>query len=540
MLKRFLTTILLFSLTLTAWAERPKLGVVIVCDQLRAEQLLRLGPYFLPPVRADGRPGGFRYLMERGADHRQCFYGALPTKTGVGHATVSTGAYPGHHGIVGNRWVDFETKEWVEAVADPEYPVIGAKPGVGASPLNLVGSTLADQVKMATRGRGKVVTVSMKDRAAIFLAGHQADLALWYDNKQGRWTSSRFYRPDGTLPDWVQQVNELVESLYGTVWEQSNLEVDLVTRDLDQPGAAGDYGLGYSFPHPVGGERSDFYKAVQFIPQGNEMTLQAAALAVTEERLGKGDRDLLCISLSAGDRAGHLWGPNSPEVADVLLESDRALADFLAKLDDEVGLENCLIGLTGDHGGAPLPEIAQQARLGGGRLAGKEIEAAAEQVLDRVLPGAKVVGYSDPNLYLDLNGFSEEQKESARKAVRIGVEALPGMFAAYTRGQVEEGRMPRAPVADMVSLGYFRERCGALFLVKEPYWVKDFPEPKGTGHGSPWTFDTHVPLLLAGPGVRPGVRFGRCAPVDLAATFSALMEIGMPSGCVGEVLDSVR
>ena len=173
-------------------------------------------------------------------------------------------------------------------------------------------------------------------------------------------------------------------------------------------------------------------------------------------------------------------------------------------------------------------------------MAGKEIEAAAKLALDRALPGAKVVGYSDPNLYLDLNGFSEEQKESARKAVRAGVETLPGMFAAYTRGQVEEGRMPRTSVADMVSLGYFRERCGALFLVKEPYWVKDFPEPKGTGHGSPWTFDTHVPLLLAGPGVRPGVRFGRCAPVDLAATFSALMEIGMPSGCVGEVLDSVR
>ena len=532
-----------------AEASRPPLVVLMVVDQLRADHLLRFEPWFLPPGGGRAKPGGFRYLMERGAHHRLCRYDTLPTYTAVGHAVISTGGAPYAHGIIGNRWYDRTSGKVVTSVGDPEYALVGngQEGQAGASPVRLDASTVGDELKLSNHGQSRVYSVSMKDRASILLAGHGADLALWFDFKTGRWVTSRWYRPDGTLPAWAEQWNreDWLGRQFGWTWTKTLPEEAYRISNPDgQPGATDFAGLGTRFPHRVTGGLAapgpDYWEAVADTPLGNTATLRLAGEIVRRERLGRGPApDLLTLNLTSYDRAGHAFGPYSPQIQDMAVRLDRDLAEFFALLDREVGLERTVVVLTGDHGCAPLPEVARDFHLDAGRASVDEVRDAVQGALEAKFGAGRryVKEFADPNLYLDPEALPEGDLDEAREVACSVLRRNPAVFDAYTRDALEEGELPRTEVAETVSRSFHRVRSGDVFVVMRPFWFMGHATPEGSAHGAPWSFDAQVPLLLAGPGIRPGERLSRCSPRDIAPTLSTLLRTALPSASSGRILE---
>ncbi|HXE72031.1 MAG TPA: alkaline phosphatase family protein [Candidatus Nitrosotenuis sp.] len=526
-----LAALVLLALPALAQPPRPRLVVLMVIDQLANDHLYRLQDHF--------GPGGFRRLTEGGAWHVACLSDVLPTTTAVGHASLVTGAPPSLHGIVGNAWM--EEGRVVVAVEDERYPVVGASGSGGFAPSRLLSSTLGDELKLSWAGQSRVVSVSLKDRAAILLGGRSADLALWFDSTSGRWVSSRWYRPRGDLPAWVEELNASgwLEAQFGYRWTPL---LPLAARQRSAPspqeGTGPHHGSGAGFPHLVQGGLArpgpEYYEAVTFSPLGDIWTLRLAREAVTREKLGRGPApDVLAINLTSHDRVGHAFGPHSPEVQDLLLRLDGELASFFAFLDAEVGQGQVLLALAGDHGVAPLPEWSQQFRLGGGRFDAAALEKAVQSALeDRYGRGRDyLAGFVYPHLYLNVQGLSAAE---ARQVARQAARGVPGIFEAYTRDQIESGQLPLDPLGPRIGRSYFRGRSGDLEVVLADHWVLS---RQGTNHASPWAYDAHVPLLLAGPGVRPGRRYRPATMQDLAPTLCALLGVSFPSACTGRVLE---
>jgi predicted AlkP superfamily pyrophosphatase or phosphodiesterase len=569
----------------------PRLVVVISIDQFRADYLTRFADLWLPAEGVAGAPGqetpgklgGFRYLMERGAYFTDARHDHYPLFTGPGHAVLLTGAPPHKSGIVGNSWFDRELGRRRYCVGDDASPLVGtavaaggaapggAAPGgaaagataargmtgapamsgatarTGISPATLRVSTVGDELKMATGGRAKVWGLALKDRAAVLMAGRLADGALWFDDESGAWISSRFYRPDGTLPPWVAAWNaeRHADAWLGKEWTLSVPAAALAR--VWTPGsrwAAAPSTLGAGFPHRVGGGGArpgkDYYNALATTPFGNDFTLAMARELVRRERLGQGEvPDLLAINLSSNDYVGHAYGPDSPEVLDTAVRTDRQLADFFAFLDRAVpgGLGGVLLVVTADHGVAPVPGAAREAKLPAGAYDEQAVAAAAERALQAAYgPGKWVTALVEANLYLDLAALDAHhvQHAAAEDLAAAAVGRLPGIYAAYGRTRILEGRLPRTDVGDRIERSFHPRLSGDLVLVTEPFWVPG--TLSGTTHGSPYAYDTHVPLLLAGPGIRPGRYPARASTLDLAPTLADLLGLLPPAGSEGRVL----
>ncbi|HEY6324287.1 MAG TPA: alkaline phosphatase family protein [Thermoanaerobaculia bacterium] len=546
----------------------PRLVVVISIDQFRADYLTRFADLWLPGVGVAGAPGqempgkvgGFRYLMERGAYFTDARHDHYPLFTGPGHAVLLTGAPPYKSGIVGNSWFDRELGRRRYCVGDDASPLVGAAATAdargaagtgpsrsGVSPATLRVSTVGDELKMATGGRAKVWGLALKDRAAVLMAGRMADGALWFDDESGAWISSRFYRPDGTLPPWVAAWNaeRHADAWFGKQWTLS-VPAAALARVWTPGGrwAAAPSALGAGFPHRVdgGGARpgKDFYNAFASTPFGNDFTLDMARELIRREELGRGEvPDLLAINLSSNDYVGHAYGPDSPEVLDAAVRTDRQLADFFAFLDQAVpgGLGGVLLAVTADHGVAPVPGAAREAKLPAGAFDEEAAAAAAERALQAAYgPGKWVTALVEANLYLDLAALDAHQVQhaAAEDVAAAAVGRLPGIAAAYGRTRILEGRLPRTDVGDRIERSFHPRLSGDVVLVSEPFWVPG--KLSGTTHGSPYAYDTHVPLLLAGPGIRPGRYAARVSTLDLAPTLADLLGVLPPAGSEGRVL----
>ena len=564
----------------------PRLVVVISIDQFRGDYLTRFADLWLPAVGVTGEPGqempgkvgGFRYLIERGAYFTDARHDHYPLFTGPGHAVLLTGAPPYKSGIVGNSWFDRELGRRRYCVADDASPLVGTAgatalggaPGApsghgvaaagapapamasgpvrtGVSPATLRVSTVGDELKMATGGRARVWGLALKDRAAVLMAGRLADGALWFDDESGAWISSRFYRPDGTLPPWVAAWNAQrhADAWFGKEWTLSVPAAALArvwtpgSRWATNPSA-----LGAGFPHRVdgGGARpgKDFYNAFVTTPFGNDFTLEMARELVRREGLGQGEvPDLLAINLSSNDYVGHAYGPDSPEVLDTAVRTDRQLAGFFDFLDHAVpgGLGGVLLVVTADHGVAPVPGAAREAKLPAGAFDEQAVAAAAERALQAAYgPGKWVTALVESNLYLDLAALDAHQvpHAAAEDVAAAAVGRLPGIYAAYGRTRILEGRLPRTDVGDRIERSFHPKLSGDVVLVSDPFWVPG--TLRGTTHGSPYAYDTHVPLLLAGPGIRPGRHAARVSTLDLAPTLADLLGVLPPAGSEGRVL----
>lgn len=527
----------------------PRLAVVITVDQMRADYLVRFRPYFTG--------GGFERLLEGGADYRDCHYRHGYTKTAPGHATILSGVHADVHGIIGNEWLDPVTFIQGNSVEDADSPLVGLPPRTGRhpnaileaksgrSPRNFLGTTVGDRLKERHGPAAKVFGVADKDRSAILTAGAKADGAYW--TEEGRFVTSTWYRRE--LPAWVEQFNtdHGAAKYFGRTWDRllDKSVYDTVQGPDDAPGERAENGLPVTFPKRVDGGRTEFsgafYGAFDQTPWDNQFVADMAERLIDAEELGQDDTtDLLCIGFSQPDKAGHAYGPDSHEIMDSILRLDRTLAGFIDYLDKKVGLVNCVIVVTADHGVCPLPE-SRPAAAGMDaprRISGSMIDAHVKTALDATfgpLPENLYWAVRDGGSYrLNPAALAAMNLQPARVAgeLRSALLAFPGIAAAWTRDQLTDPA-PLGQYGEMMRLSYHPPRSGEVVYIFHPYFLDAVT---GTNHGTPYDYDTHVPQVWFGAGVKPGVHLERAGVDDLAPTLAGLLGVDLPPEAKGRRL----
>ena len=527
-----------------ATLPRPKLVLFVVVDQLRGDMHLRFEDRF--------GDGGFRRLLEEGVVYRNAHYRHANTFTAVGHATLATGGNTPQHGIAGNNWYDTTTGKVVYCVEDSSHPPVGTEDtDSGMSPKNLSASTFGDELVLATGGASRVFSVSMKDRAAVLLGGHRGK-AFWYDPTSGNFVSStHFY---DAYPPWVNGFNAArgVDAWLGSAWSLLHPKGSYVFGGQDdRPEERAYKGLGRIFPHPLPVEAGkDYYGTLRFTPMADQLTLDFATTLLNVEKLGQGNHtDVLAVSLSATDYIGHAFGPNSLEAEDNLIQLDRSLALFFAKINDTIGLDRTLIVLSSDHGVDAIPEYTQHLGCEGGRHYPDRFFAAANGALRERFSVEEdlVVSFQNPSFYLDEGRVSALGLElpAVEKSLAQAIVALPGFDDAVTRSDLLAGSLPTTPLMDQVQRAFHPKRSGHVLVVQSKSWYL-YPDAEkyAAMHGSPHSYDTYVPIMIAGPGIAPKHTHRAVAPEDVASTVTAYLGIKPPSGNTGtpllEVTDHPR
>lgn len=517
----------------------PKLVVLFSVDQFRGDYIERFNPYFLP-ARTKGKIGGFRFLMETGADFANAMHNHIPTATGPGHATLLSGSEPAYDGIVGNDWYDRSTGKSVYCVDDPGVETVGGTTGP-MSPKNLKVTTVGDELKMATNGRSKVVGVALKDRAAILMAGHAADTVIWYDAGAGNWVTSSWYAPTKQLPGWVQALNaeKSVDKFAGKVWEPL-LDKDAYAISRKAPAEKAAENL-KPFSHKMDAQPGkNLYGGIATSQYGNEFTFAAAERAIDGEKLGQHDvPDLLVINLSTNDYVGHRYGPNSPEVMDITIRTDRLLSDFLNMVNSKVpgGIDNVAVVVTGDHGVVPIPEESDKVYKTGvvGNVGKLAFDAARKALAAKYGEGDWTLGSGlyEQNLYLNLDlakakGIAMKDLE---ETAAEGALSTPGVAFAFGRTQILNNGLPPYAWQSRVLNGFNNKLGGDVMILEGP--GNYMGGGNGTGHGAVWDYDAHVPILLRARGIKPGVYTNRVYTSGIAPTLCRLLGIESPSGNVG-------
>jgi predicted AlkP superfamily pyrophosphatase or phosphodiesterase len=479
--------------------QPPKLVVAIVIDQFRYDYLTRFHSEYT---------GGFKRFFEHGAVFTNAHFEHVPTVTAVGHSTFLSGATPAMSGIIGNEWWDRATKKRVTSVSDGDTKLLGAD-GEGSSPNRMLQSTVGDEMKMSGKG-GKVVGVSIKDRAAILPSGHMADGAYWFDGKTGNFVSSTFYFP--ALPEWVAQFNASrpADKYVGKTWMGKTMAA--------KPDAK-------------------FYAGLDSTPYGNELILQFAEKAMVAEKLGTGPKmDLLTVSFSANDYVGHALGAESDESHDMALRVDKLVGELIRAAEAQAGVGRVLVVLTADHGVAPVPENNQKRKMPGGRFDEKaELDAVEKALTARFGAKDKWVGYSSEGSLFFTDPSIKDVAEVERVAADA-IRALPHVFRVYTRTQLMNGAILEDPVGVRMRNGFNAARSGNAIVILDPYWISG---RSGTTHGAPFDYDTHVPVLFLGPQIRAGRYNANITVNDIAPTLATMLDVETPSGSVGRVLDEM-
>lgn len=515
-------------------AGKPKLVVILVVDQFRLDYLERFN--------ADLGEGGFRRLLREGASY-DARYGQQNTYTGPGHALIASGSYAYANGIMQNKW-------WNRATGRSESMLFDAKAVLHdgshaaedeTSPRNFSGSTIGDELLLASP-RSKVVTLALKDRGAILLGGRMGQ-AYFQSEQNGDFIASTYYGP--AVPDWVRTFNaqKLADQAFGKTWDRA-LPADRYPERDDHPNEGDVKGMGRAFPHKLTGKLKapgpDYYSVFQHSPYGLDLTFAFARAALDAEKLGqRGVTDLLGVSITPTDYVGHTFGPYSQEVHDIVVRTDRALEGFLRELDRRFGGE-VLVVLTADHGATPVPEWSTEHKLAGHRVKKAQIKEAVDKALAaRFGEGKWVIALEDPSVYLDW-ALIDRKKLDHAEVERVAGEAaiaVPGIQAYFTRTQLQNGWLPPTPIARAVARSYVPTRSGDVVLLQAPFsfWGKYGERDWGDTHGSPYRYDTDVPLVFMGKGVVAGRR-GQADMVDVAATLARRLGLPMPAACEGEPL----
>jgi len=502
-------------------AAGPKLVVLMVAEQFR--------PDYLDRYRASFSAGGFNRLWKGGAVFRRCRYEYLATFPASGAAVLATGAYPEHNGIVAEHWYDRRLRRVVSAVEDPEQALVGSdRPSrPAASPRNLVGTTLADQWRLATGGRSRAVSISLRDQTAALLAGFRPAGCYWLDGA-GRFVTSTYYAQ--ALPEWVTAFHKTHPALRlrGQVWKALGaLDSAPPLRRIDGEGAGG---------------LRDFFLNYLASPLAIEEQFQFARQAVIGEQLGQGPAgDLLTLSLSSLYLLGLEAGADSPLMRDMVARLDRHVEEFLKFLDDRLGAGNYWVAFTATQGVMELPETVEAEGIRGGRVAGENVAAAVNARLSEAFgPDSYVEKYLFPSLYL--------RREAARKVA--GKERTPAAELARLAGEaalavtgVAGYFAPRGGAsfaspesAALLARSAYPERSGDLLIAYQPYYSERYGDGRGVSPGSFYSYDAQVPLILYGPAFRAGVFDGPASPADLAPTLAAALEIPPPSSATGRPL----
>lgn len=532
---RFILIIIAFTFSLLTSAQSnensPKLVVGIVVDQMKNEYLFRYSDLY--------GPDGFKRLMEDGfcaANHQ---YSYVPTKTGPGHASIYSGTTPAVHGIIANNWYSRTENKVVNCVEDNSVRGVGTDSNYGhRSPANLQTTTITDELRMFWNFRSKVVGISFKDKAAILPAGHRPNGAFWFEN--GKMITSTYYA--SSLPNWVQAFNDqkLPQKYTAQSWElllspdkykasnPDNSGNEIIWKGEEKP----------VFPHDLAKlvQENDPDDIIRCSPFGNTFIFDFAREALKNEALGQDDiTDFLTINLASPDDIGHVYGTRSVEIQDIYLRLDLEIAAFLKTLDKEVGEGNYVVFLTGDHGGAETPQFNIDHKIPGGYFA----RSAFRDTLEQILLGISPLGYDlveaveNQQIYLNHEkiraaGLDMDQIEDA--LVR-GINGFEGVFKAYiTRNMVNSAATDFPDIA--LRRGLNIQLSGDVGYILKSGWLRY--GNIGTNHISPWKYDTHIPLIIYGKGIRQGVCYRETNTRDIAPTLSMLLHIPFPSGTTGQ------
>jgi predicted AlkP superfamily pyrophosphatase or phosphodiesterase len=541
----------------TAFAEnKPKLILQITVDQLRGDL----------PTRYYDRlgEGGFRYLLESGVVYRNAHHGHANTETIVGHTTLATGAHPSNHGMVGNLWFDRETGFTTYNVEDPDYRLLTKGASIdanteidptqlaarsdGRSPAAILVTTFSDELRSNTGGEAKVIGVSVKDRSAISMAGHSGT-AYWFSKASGEFVTSSYYLD--RYPDWVTRWNDkkLPQSYASKEWQLLHEQGTYLFGDSDDRNWETDVGgFGRVFPHQYGDGSSPYFTTwLTLSPAGDELVLDFAKQVLVEERLGEDAvTDYLSVSFSSTDYVGHIFGPSSLEAEDNILRLDRTLAELFEFVDKKVGLENTLIVLSADHGGPDTPGYLNSLGIPAGYVDPDswEKEPAITRIKDAFgIKGELIATYDHPYVYLstDVKNDREIDQEMLEAAVVEELSKFPGVSLAVSSSALRRGNLPDNDLNRAVINNFNSKRSGDVYVVFEPNWfINDFDSlVVASTHGSPWNYDTYVPVIFAGASVKAQTVDRAVQTVDVAVTLSAYMGIKPPSGAVGLPLTEV-
>ena len=497
-MSKILALILMAGSLLSGAPKKPKLVVAIVIDQFRYDYLTR--------YRSDYH-GGFDLLLTKGAVFTNARYQHFPTVTAVGHSIFLSGAMPALSGIVANCVVrprGGHASHLRLGSADHA----GGGSGAGSSPRRMLVDTVGDELKIADNSQSRVIGISLKDRAAILPAGHMANAAYWFDRNSGNFVSSTYYFAEA--PAWVTEVN--------------------AARPADK--YAGQTWLGHQMPQP-----GQLYSALEATPYGNDLVEAFAERALAAEQLGqRGVTDLLAVSFSSNDYVGHAYGPDSPEARAISTATDKLLGKLFAALDRAVGLNNVLVVLTADHGVAPVPEVNTARHMPGGRMPGGILTKTVQEALSKKYGQFDwITSALESMVYLNRELIAVRKLDLA-EVERTAAEALaevPHVFRVYTGAQLAGGQALEDSLGRMAMNGYFPRRGADLEVLTDPYWI--FGD-RGTTHGLPFGYDTHVPVVFMGPGIRAGEYDNNIAPNDIAPTLATILRVETPSGSFGRVL----
>ena len=497
----------------------PRLIVIIVVDQMRAD--------YLDWYRANFT-AGFDRLLREGAVYTDAAYPYLNTITCAGHSTIGTGTFPYRHGMIMNNWFDRQTGTTSYCTDDPTMTEIsynGLTSVQGDSAKLLLAPAIGEQIMK--RG-GRSVTMSLKPRSAVTLTGHQATSVVWFDDRGGWTTSTAFTKePVAFLQSFIA-ANPLT-AYFDKAWEKS-LPASAYQGEDEVKSEGTVAGWTRSFPHamglPGGKTDSQYYGRWQRSPFADEYLARMAIASVDALKLGQGQTtDFLGVSFSAVDGVGHLFGPRSHEIQDVLARLDRTLGGLLDHLDATVGKGNYVLGLSADHGVAEIPET-----VGGGRVAGKSVSQAIESVLVPALgPGPHVASVVYTNVYLAEPARARLAKDATlREAALNAVRGVQGIKYVLWGPDVAtaDARRSSDPVARAAALSHHPDRSGDIVVAPMEKWILSTAV---TTHGTLYSYDQRVPLILFGAGVKAGRYSGAATPADLMPSLSALAQVKIAS-----------
>lgn len=514
--------------SVTFGAEIPKLVVTIVVDQMRYDYWERSPHLF--------STNGFRLLLERGAFMTSAKYNYFPTVTGPGHASYLSGCGPAIHGIIGNDWYDKRTGKTVYCCADTNVTAVGTTNKSQVSPRNFIGATVADQMRL--RYGSKVIGISLKDRGAILPAGKKPLGAFWFDSKTASFITSSYYMTN--LPAWVTEFNDrkIAQSYVGRTWDRLFDAKEYIFEDK----APGEGRLSKEtnsvFIHTIASSTNNVDAVLQS-PYGDELLAQFAIAAIEGEQLGQGETpDMLCLSFSSTDMVGHTFGPYSHEIQDLTFRLDRQFEKLFNFIEEKVGLANTMIVVTADHAVAPTPEFASSMGLDGHRWDSAKFMTNLQRHLETNYGAGKfflVNKLSYNGIFFNHELLREKRLDVSTVSEVIREFALGTSFfqTCFTREQLLNGSAP-GWLGTTVMNGYNAERGPDLVLIGKPFGL-DGTGKTGTTHGSPYAYDTRVPILFFGQAFKPGRYADEFYITDIAATLSAALRITEPPGSIGKV-----
>jgi predicted AlkP superfamily pyrophosphatase or phosphodiesterase len=539
-MKRFIIlSLVVIPLLGIAQKQKPKLVIGIVVDQMRYDYLTRFWDKY--------GEGGFKKLVNGGFNCKNANYNYMPTYTGPGHASIYAGTTPENHGIISNTWYNKVANNNMYCTRDYLSNTVGSASGNGKmSPKNMLGTTITDELKLATNNRGKVIGMSLKDRGAILPAGHKADAAYWYDGGDvGKWISSTYYMKE--LPGWVEKINKanMSNKYLSGEWE-TLLPMEKYTESIKDNNPYEGLFNGEKtpeFPHNLSSLRvaNGNYSLIKSTPFGNTILKELALAAIKGEELGKDNfTDFLAVSFSSPDYIGHQFGPMSVEVEDTYLRLDKDIEEIMNYLEKNFGKDEVLIFLTADHGVVNVPQYLIDNNLPAGYFDNLKLTSDLRAYLKKEYnTDTLIMNISNYQVflnhdYINKNNWNLEAIENSiarfllkQKGIAKAVTASSLKATQYTSG-----------VLSNTQRGFHQARSGDILYVLESGWIPA-GYSTGTTHGSPYNYDTHVPLLWYGSGVKQGQSDDFVVIPDIAATIAALLEIQPPSACTGNPIEKL-